>query len=296
VRLNEPLARHTFYRIGGPADLFFSAESTGELVTAVRLARQSGVTCFILGAGTNILVSDRGVRGLVLENRGRGVTWREGDDQMWVTAESGASLSRLARQAARQGWAGLTWACGIPGTVGGGVVQNAGAHGRSMVDVLHSVTVLDEQDTTRRVPVEELELVYRGSILKKETTRAWVILSAEMALQRGDPAKLTAHMADYDAWRRKHQPVGASCGSVFKNPPGDYAGRLIEAAGLKGERAGRAEISSLHANFIVNTGGAAADDVMALIARTRDAVKRQFGVTLELEIELVGEWQTRDRG
>ena len=190
----------------------------------------------------------------------------------------------------------MTWACGIPGTVGGGVVQNAGAHGRSMADVLQSVTVLDEQDTTRRIPAKELELVYRGSILKKGTARASVILSAEMALQRGDPAELTALMAEYNAWRRKHQPVGANCGSVFKNPPGDYAGRLIEAAGLKGERAGGAEISSLHANFIVNTGGATADEVMALIEQTRDKVLRQFGVTLELEIELVGEWQTGDRG
>jgi len=290
VRLNEPLARHTFYRIGGPADLFFRAQSAGELATAVKLARQSGVPCFVLGIGTNLLVSDYGVRGLVVQNRARAVTWTEMGDQMWVTAESGASLSRLARQAARQGWAGLTWACGIPGTVGGGVVQNAGAHGACLADVLQSVTVLDEGDAAQRIPAGNLELGYRSSIFKEKTGRAWVILAAEMVLQRGDPEELAARIAGHDAWRRERQPVGASCGSVFKNPPGDYAGRLIEAAGLKGQRVGGAEISPLHANFIVNAGGAMARDVVALIDRARDEVKRQFGVSLELEIELVGEW------
>ena len=289
VRLNEPLARHTFYRIGGLADLFFCAQSAGELATAVKLARQSGVPCFVLGTGTNVLVSDRGVRGLVVQNRARAVTWTEIGDQMWVKAESGASLSWLARQSARQGWAGLTWACGIPGTVGGGVVQNAGAHGACLADVLQSVTVLDEQDAVQRIPAGNLELDYRSSIFKGKRGQSWVILSAEMALRRGNREELAARIAGHDAWRREHQPVGASCGSVFKNPPGDHAGRLIEAAGLKGQRVGGAEISPLHANFFVNAGGATARDVVALIDRARDEVKRQFGVSLELEIELVGE-------
>jgi len=291
VRAGEPLAGHTFYRIGGPADLFVSVESAGELAAAVVLARENGVPCFILGTGTNVLVSDRGVRGLAVVNRAKAVRWREKNDKALVTAESGASLSRLARQTARQGWAGLTWACGIPGTLGGGVVQNAAAHGGCMADVLQSVALLDDRNVTRRVPAGKLELVYRGSVFKKKTGQAWVILSAEIGLQRGDPAELTTHIAGYDAWRQARQPVGASCGSVFKNPPGDYAGRLIEAAGLKGERAGGAEISSLHANFFVNTGGATATDVMTLINRARHKVMLQFGVTLELEVELVGEWE-----
>ena len=298
VRADEPLARHTFYRIGGPADLFVSVESAEELARAVILARENGVPYFILGAGTNILASDRGVRGLVIENRAKTVTWTERDGQALVTAESGASLSRLARQAARHGWAGLTWACGIPGTVGSGVVQNTGAHGGRLADVLQSVMILEARSARRRVPANELALTYRSSVFKKRTGQTWVILSAEIALQRGDAAELTARIADYDAWRQKHQPVGASCGSVFKNPPGDYAGRLIEAAGLKGERAGGAEISSIHANFFVNTGGATAADVMDLINRARYEVMLQFGVVLELEIELVGEWEeqrTEDR-
>jgi len=290
VRADESLARHTSYRIGGPADLFVSVASAAELATAVVLAGENGVPCFILGAGTNILVSDRGVRGLVVENRANAVAWMESDDQVLVTAESGASLSRLARQTARQGWAGLAWACGIPGTVGGGVIQNAGAHGGCMADVLHSVTLLDDRRVTQRVPARELGLVYRGSVLKNANWK-WVILSAEMVLQRGNPEELASRVADYDAWRRAHQPPEASCGSVFKNPPGDYAGRLIEAAGLKGALAGGAKVALQHANFFVNTGEGTAEDVMTLINRARDEVMFQFGVALELEIELVGEWQ-----
>jgi UDP-N-acetylmuramate dehydrogenase len=293
VRAAEPLACYTFYRIGGPADLFVCVESAGELAAVVTLARENGVPCFVLGAGSNVLVSERGVRGLVVENQARAVTWTERGDQALVTAESGASLSRLARQTARQGWAGLAWACGIPGTVGGAVVQNAGAHGSCMADVLQSVTILDDGNVTRRMPVGKLEMVYRGSIFKRKSGWKWAVLSAEMALGRGDPAELASRIADYDAWRRAHQPAGASCGSVFKNPPGDYAGRLIEAAGLKGERSGGAEIASLHANFFVNTGGATADDVMALISRVRHEVRLRFGVALELEIELAGEWEGR---
>jgi len=290
VRADEPLARHTFYRIGGPADLFVVAGSVEELVAAVTLARENGAPYFILGAGTNVLVSDRGIRGLVVENRAKKVTWAETDNRAQVTVEGGASLSRLARQTARRGWAGLTWACGIPGTVGGGVVQNAGAHGGCMADVLRSVTVLDNDNVTWCVPAENLGFDYRDSVFKKRIGQAWVILAAELRLRRGDPVELAARIADYDAWRRARQPAGASCGSVFKNPPGDYAGRLIEAAGLKGERAGGAEVSPLHANFFVNHGGAKAADVMVLIDRARSEVMRQFSVVLELEIELVGEW------
>jgi UDP-N-acetylmuramate dehydrogenase len=290
VRVAEPLARHTSYRIGGPADLFVSVESAEELAAAVTLARENGVPCFVLGAGSNVLVSDRGVRGLVVQNRARAVTWTERGDRALVTSESGASLGRLARQAACQGWAGLAWACGIPGTVGGGVVQNAGAHGSCMADVLQSVTILDDGNVTRRMAAGKLGLVYRSSVFRQKTGRKWVILSAVMGLRRGDPAQLASRIADHDAWRQAHQPTGASCGSVFKNPPGDYAGRLIEAAGLKGECAGGAEIASLHANFFVNTGDATADDVMALIDRVRHEVMLRFGVALELEVELAGEW------
>ena len=290
VGANESLARHTFYRIGGPADLFVSVLTADELATAVSLARKNDVPYFILGTGTNVLVSDSGVRGLVVENRAKAVTWTERGDEMLITAESGASLSRLARDAAREGWAGLAWACGIPGTVGGGVVQNAGAHDGWMAEVLQSVTILDEHVNRREIPTGQLGMTYRSSIFKRRTGRAWTILTAEIVLRRGNASELMTHIAENDAWRREHQPVGANCGSVFKNPPGDYVGRLIEAAGLKGQRAGGAEISPLHANFFVNTGGATAADVMTLINRARFEVMFRFNVTLELEIELIGEW------
>jgi len=288
VRADEPLARHTFYRIGGPADLLVTVESAAELAAVVALARQHGVPFFILGNGSNLLVADAGLRGLVVENQARAVQWLEGDDAATVRAESGASLSRLAREAARRGWDGLTWACGIPGTVGGGVVQNAGAHGSSLADVLQSIEVLDTGSHTRLMAVNELELGYRDSRFRKPDAGQWVILTAEMALLRGDAAELTARVAEYDTWRRMHQPAGASCGSVFKNPTGDHAGRLIQAAGLKGRRVGGAEISTLHANFIVNHGGATAAGVLALIELARQAVQEQFGVSLELEMQLVG--------
>jgi len=287
VRADEPLARHTFYRIGGPAELFVSVESVEELAAVAALARENGLPCFILGAGSNILVSDAGMRGLVIKNRAGAVTWAEEDGEALLRAESGALLSKLARQAARRGWGGLTWACGIPGTVGGAVVQNAGAHDKSMAGVLAGVSVLDEHNAVRDIPTPKLELGYRSSILRQ---REWIVLSAAMCLRRGKQTELESLASEYDAQRRAKQPQGASCGSVFKNPPGDYAGRLIEAAGLKGKRAGGAEISPQHANFIVNTGTATAGDVMALINLARREVGLQFGVTLELEIQVVGEW------
>jgi UDP-N-acetylmuramate dehydrogenase len=292
VRVGEPLARHTFYRIGGPAELFVTVESAAELAAAAALARRAGVPAFVLGIGSNLLVSDQGVAGLVIENRARAVAWDESGERTRVRAEAGASLSRLSREAARRGWAGLTWACGIPGTVGGSVVQNAGAHGGSMAAVLTGVEILDQENVRRHLPAQELALGYRDSAFKKGGAKDWVILSAEMTLWREDPADLEAQIAEHDAWRRAHQPVGASCGSVFKNPPGDYAGRLIEAAGLKGLQIGGAEISTLHANFFVNTGNATAADVMALIERAQTEVMAQFGVALELEIERVGKWPT----
>ena len=291
VRTNEPLARHTFYRIGGPADLFISVRSIGELVKTVALARQAKSPYFILGAGSNILVSDSGLCGLVIENRTKGMRLESRGSEAVVKVESGRSLGGLAREMADQGWAGLAWACGIPGTVGGGVVQNAGAHGGSMAQVLTNIDILDEQNTKRSIPASELELDYRSSIFKKRDCRAWVILLVEINLRRGDPAELRASIAAYNDRRRARQPAEASCGSVFKNPPGDYAGRLIEAAGLKGQRVGGAEISPLHANFIVNKGGATAADVMTLIDQARRAVCAEFDVGLELEIELIGEWQ-----
>lgn len=287
---DEPLARHTTLRIGGPADLLAVVQTAEALRRVVSLAWQHQVPCRVLGMGSNVLVGDRGVRGLVVLNRAQAVSFVG----TRVRAESGAALTAVARQCVTRGLAGLEWAVGIPGTVGGAVVGNAGAWGGDIASALTRATVLEAGDTVAEWPVERLGYGYRTSVLKQHTihnTQRAVVLDAEFALQPGDREALNARLAEIATRRKASQPAGASCGSVFRNPPGDHAGRLIEAAGLKGQRHGAAEISPLHANFIINHGGATAADVKALIDLARRAVEAQFGVVLELEIELLGEWE-----
>ena len=310
VGTEQPLARHTGLRIGGPADLLAVVENVSELCQAVVLSQEHGVPCRVLGGGSNVLVSDQGIRGLVVLNRARAVTFsppesspsqRDEAGKGQVRAESGASLSRLARQCVARGWGGLEWAAGIPGTVGGAVVGNAGAWGGDIATTLIQATILEPGGTVVEWLAERFAYGYRSSILKqgfaalgkrrreKAVPRA-VVLEAQFALQAGERARLQARVSEIAARRRATQPPGATCGSVFKNPADDYAGRLIEAAGMKGQRMGSAQISPVHANFVVNHGGAMAADVMALIDRTRQEVQSRFGVTLELEIELIGDW------
>jgi UDP-N-acetylmuramate dehydrogenase len=294
VRTNEPLARYTALRIGGPADLLVVAHSVEVLRQAMMLAWHHGIPCRVLGGGSNVLVSDAGVRGLVVLNRAQAVIFAG----TTVRAESGTSFSTLARRCIIQGLSGLEWATGIPGTVGGAVVGNAGAWGGDVASTLLQATVLEPPGVVVEWPVERLAYDYRTSLLKQPAAgggRQIVVLAAEFALCAGEPQELKAKVAEISAQRRASQPAGATCGSVFKNPPGDYAGRLIEAAGLKGQCSGQAEISPLHANFIVNHGHAVAAEVKALINLARQSVQEKFGVTLELEIELLGEWQGSPR-
>jgi UDP-N-acetylmuramate dehydrogenase len=294
LKIGEPLARHTSARVGGPADYLATAESAGELAELVRAAWRLAVQPLILGGGSNVLVSDAGVRGLVILNRARALEFRQGGPgtppSVW--AESGANLGALARQCGLRGLAGLEWAATVPGTVGGAVFGNAGAHGGELGGSLVVAEILQQDGTVRRWNPAELAFEYRASRLKrlKAQGRATVILAAELRLAEGEPATLQARMEEFTAHRRRTQPPGASLGSMFKNPPGDYAGRLIEAAGLKGARLGQAQISPLHANFFVNLGQARAADILALIHKAHAAVLKQFGVDLELEVELVGEW------
>jgi UDP-N-acetylmuramate dehydrogenase len=258
------------------------------------LAWHHGIPCRVLGGGSNVLVSDAGVRGLVVLNRAQAVSFTG----TTVRAESGTSFSTLARRCIIQGLSGLEWATGIPGTVGGAVVGNAGAWGGDVASTLLQATVLEPPGVVVEWPVERLAYDYRTSLLKQPAAgggRQIVVLAAEFALCAGEPQELKAKVAEISAQRRASQPAGATCGSVFKNPPGDYAGRLIEAAGLKGQCSGQAEISPLHANFIVNHGHAVAAEVKALINLARQSVQEKFGVTLELEIELLGEWQGSPR-
>jgi len=266
-----------------------------ELIAAVAYGVERRLPIFVLGNGSNILVSDAGIRGLVIENHADAVQEqivRVGDigpEQLHVTAESGASLPGLANRLARRGWSGLEWAIGVPATVGAAVVTNAGAHGGAISDGLLSAELLDRQGEIRRLTNAELEFRYRGSLLKQPENE-YVVLDAEFALTRAEPAQCVARMNQYSEHRRRTQPTEPSVGSMFKNPPGDYAGRVIEAAGLKGVGIGQVQVSRVHANFFVNRGGAAAKDVMQLVLLVRTRVFELYGIVLELEIQPVGAW------
>jgi UDP-N-acetylmuramate dehydrogenase len=289
VRTDEPLARYTSARIGGPADVFVEVTSADELADVVTRLWHAGTPFIILGGGSNMLVSDRGIRGVVLHNRARQVRFDSAASLPHVWAESGANFGVIARQAAQKGLSGLEWAAGIPGTVGGAVYGNAGAHGGDVAGSIDLAEILHKYQGRVQWTLTELAYAYRSSQLKRNAGDA-VVLAAHMRLGHDNPAVIAARMDEFLAHRRTTQPPGATIGSMFKNPPGDHAGRLIEAAGLKGYRVGHAGVSELHANFFVNHGDAAADDVHALIQHAHDAVLAAFNVDLRLEVELVGEW------
>jgi UDP-N-acetylmuramate dehydrogenase len=306
VQVDQPLARYTALRAGGPADLLVKAKNLEMLRQAVEIAWQQQMPCCVLGGGSNVLVSDAGVRGLVVLNRAQGVTFSPTRQQeargqgTSVRAESGAAITALARRCIARGQGGLEWAAGIPGTVGGALVGNAGAWGGDVASTLLEATILEPGGTVATWPAARFQYSYRSSVLKQarlsrerqqaSSRPAAVVLEAEFAIHEAGRELLQARVATITARRKASQPPGATCGSVFKNPAGDYAGRLIEAAGFKGTRHGRAEISAVHANFIVNRGGATAADIKALADLARTAVQAQFGLDLELEIELVGDW------
>jgi UDP-N-acetylmuramate dehydrogenase len=244
----------------------------------------------VLGSGSNVLVSDRGVRGVVVINRARSVRLEAHSEPPYILAESGATLNDIAHRAARAGLSGLEWAATVPGTLGGAVYGNAGAFGGDMAGALISIELLHRQTGNQTLSKEQLAYGYRTSILKREHPPV-VLLTARLAVQHGDRAAILRQQRAFSAQRRSFQPAGASLGSMFKNPPGDYAGRLIEQAGLKGRRVGNAEISPVHANFFINHGQTRAADIDALIELARTTVAAKFGCQLELEVELIGEWE-----
>lgn len=287
VAFDQPMAKFTSARIGGPADVVLTAQSADGLAEMVSLVWEEELPYVLIGGGSNMLVSDKGVRAVVILNRARRVEFDL--DEPSVTADSGSNFGAVARQAGQKGLSGMEWAAGIPGTVGGAVVGNAGAHGGDTSGSLIMAEVLQHSQGRQSWTVGDLAYDYRTSILKTKETLA-VVLSAKFRLTPGEPEVIKARMDELVAFRKRTQPPGASMGSMFKNPPGDYAGRLIEAAGLKGTRIGDAGISDLHGNFFINHGKASGEDVYVLICQARNSVKEQFGVQLELEIELVGEW------
>lgn len=287
VRLNESLARHTTFGIGGPADLFVTVRSAEALAGAMAAAAQEGLPVFVLGSGSNILVSDKGIRGIVIDNRARAER-SAGDFRFRL--ESGVPFAAFARRACRQGIAGLAWAVGIPGTLGGAVVYNAGAYGGCLADVLTAVRIYAPGEGEDWVPAERLGLVYRGSVFTRGAFAGKAVLEVELALEPGDARELTALAAEYDRRRLAAQPRGRNAGSMFKNPANAPAWKLIEAVGLRGMRRGDAAISERHCNFFVNLGQATAADVAWLVEEAERRVFEQFGIRLEREVAFVGEW------
>lgn len=287
LRPNEPLARYSALRLGGPAEwLYVENDSSERLIEILSAAWAAGIPTRILGGGANVLISDNGVRGLVVINRIAQVTFSENK----LTASGGHGLTVLARKCAKHGLSGLEWAASVPGTVGGAAVNNAGAHNGSMADVLTELDMFDFERGYITLQSADMAYAYRASSLKQRPDRRFVVLNVTLALQPADPDAITATMDEFVAHRKHTQPSGASLGSIFKNPPGDYAGRLIESCGLKGCTFGGAQVSPKHANFFINRDRATAADYHALIEHVRAVVTQKTGVILEPEVEFVGDW------
>jgi UDP-N-acetylmuramate dehydrogenase len=291
VREDEPLSRHTTIGIGGPADAYVIARSASELGDVLEVCWDQGVPVFVLGSGSNIVVGDHGMRGVTIENRAQGLSKESiGDGGRYLfRAETGCSFAGVARQLAFAGLAGLEWACGIPGTIGGAVVYNAGAYGGCLGDVLQRVCVWDAEHGEVVYEASELGLVYRGSAFTRGLMAGRAVLWAEFALWAGDASELRGRVADYDSRRLKAQPRGRNAGSFFKNPPGQPVWRLIEAVGMRGYQVGGAQFSDKHCNFLINAGGASASDVSVLKTAAESRVREQFGIDLDNEVTLVGE-------
>lgn len=293
ARRHEPLARHTTSRIGGPADLLIEARSVDELIALAQRADEIALPYIILGGGANVLVSDLGIRGLVIINKTKESKFTIRDTTARLEVDSGVVLATLARDCIERGLAGFEWAVGVPGTVGGAIIGNAGAHGSDTSSNLVLAKVMRRGFEPEYWTPRQLAFAYRHSVLKAYAPgERPIVLSGMFDLKRDHRANLERRAGEYTAKRKATQPPGATMGSMFRNPPNDYAGRLIEAAGLKGVTRGGAIISPLHANFFINASGEArASDVKALIDLAQQTVLDRFGVRLELEIELLGDWE-----
>lgn len=284
VALDEPMSKHTSFRIGGPADLFVTPDDIDELRDVIAACRAAGVPHFVLGCGSDLLVADEGYRGVIVScTKGLVNVAIDGET---MACQAGVPLREASEMACELGLSGLEFACGIPGSVGGACFMNAGAYGGCVADVLESVRCLMPDGTQQSLPVEELALGYRASRVRDE---GLVVLSATFRLHEGDQDDIRARMDDFTHRRRKKQPLELpSAGSTFKRPEGHFAGKLISDAGLKGYARGGASVSTKHAGFVVNNGGATAADVHAVIRHVQDEVERQFGVRLEPELRFLG--------
>lgn len=293
VKTDEPMKKYTTFRVGGPAKYLVSPKSEDCLRELILLCVQEEMSYYILGNGSNLLVSDEGYDGVMIllgegfsyvENKAEQIEAAQAETVL--TAGAGTLLSRIAREALSLSLTGFEFAAGIPGTLGGAAVMNAGAYGGEMKDVLHSVRVLTKEGEIRELPAGELDLGYRTSRVLREN---WIVLSACIRLAQGDPAAIRRQMDDLAGRRREKQPLEyPSAGSTFKRPAGYFAGKLIEDAGLRGFRVGDAQVSEKHCGFVINRGQATAAEIRELIRQVQSRVKAESGVDLETEVKLIG--------
>ncbi|MBI2962706.1 MAG: UDP-N-acetylmuramate dehydrogenase [Deltaproteobacteria bacterium] len=289
ARFDEPLWRHTSFRIGGPADAWVEPEGVGELAGLFALAHRAAVPVLVLGGGTNVLVADRGVRGVVVHLGGgfQFVDWTIAGEDAVVRAGAAVPFKKLVYDAVARGFAGLEFGEGIPGSLGGGLTMNAGAFGGEIGRVVEALEGVHADGRVEQLARERLTFRYR----RLDLPAGWVISAVRLRLRRGDSTEMERRVARARAQRKKNQPLGfPNAGSIFRNPPGAFAGRLLEEAGVKGLERGGARVSELHANFIVNRGGATAEQVRALMDEMRERVWTRSGIRLQPEVKLVGEW------
>mgnify|MGYP004508915227 FL=1 len=288
VRRQEPMSLHTTFRIGGPADLFVMPGSIQAVADSIRICKETQTPYAVIGNGSNLLVSDAGYRGVIIQI-GRNLNQITGNGEE-IRAQAGAMLSVIAKTALLESLTGFEFASGIPGTLGGAVVMNAGAYGGEMKDVLTEVTVLTREGEIRTIPAEKLELGYRTSLAAKN---GWIILEAVLRFQKGDAEAIRSRMEELKVQRVTKQPLDLpSAGSTFKRPEGYFAGKLIMDAGLRGFTVGGAQISEKHCGFVVNKGGATAEDVRNLICAVQKKVQEDAGVKLEPEVKFLGEFHS----
>ncbi len=286
ILYNEPMKNHTSFKVGGPADIFIEPDDRAELVKAIKDLREQGVSYYIIGNGSNLLVSDKGLRGAVVKIGEKFGSVSINNDI--ITAESGVLLSTLSKMAAREGLTGMEFASGIPGSLGGAVTMNAGAYGGEMKDIVEWVEVLDQDLNIKRLKNDEMKFMYRKSIIEPGKH---IVLRCCIRLKKGNKDEIDNKMAELAEKRRSKQPLHLpSAGSTFKRPEGYFAGKLIEDAGLRGFSIGGAQVSTLHCGFVVNNGDATAKDVYDLIRHVQKTVFEKFNVMLEPEVKILGEF------
>lgn len=286
ILLDEPMKKHTTFRLGGPADYFLSPSDVNQIPEIIHICRKEGIPWFVLGNGSNLLVSDQGYRGVVIQiYKNMNQITVEGTR---IYAQAGALLSAVSKKAMEAGLTGMEFASGIPGTLGGAAVMNAGAYGGEMKDILVSVTVLTDEGEQKVLKAEELSLGYRTSIIKE---RGYIVLDVVLQLQAGDQDAIRNRMEELKVQRVTKQPLEyPSAGSTFKRPEGYFAGKLVQDAGLRGYRVGGAQVSEKHCGFVINTGDATASDVVRLIRNVQDIVWNKFEVRMEPEVKFLGDF------